>query len=564
MQNASTRGIFRIPGSIRVVTALFDYYCASESDLRDVNNTVRCSNLPLHIRSSVHDVASTFKKFLSVLPGGILGSLSTFDAMVSIHSQLTGSPEFPRTKQTKLRARLIALAISAVASNLRQNLICAVFGLLSLIGRIAEIEPREDAQGRPLPTSDLMGYNALGIVFGPLLVGDLLDQYTMKITMPDSGLVLFPRSPLKPRRIRKTNLKEALGGGIPTVNKILVANDIVEMMVSNWRDVVRQLSSLEKGHVDDDAHQFPSNSLTSQQRLLLRKRHPTISLVQDHDIPDNKMAPSQPNQRTVLAHRTSSSNRKHEQGLNPLNPSHEENRSFGESHMSTFMKHSHDLRKEKRDKAQFMNKNEDQSQVRPAQGWRGQSRLDSPRVSACDVPIRTSSKRDHDSLSSGHQESILPSPPNEENSRPKIEIGSLGTASPNQRDGAKPSLSDYTGQKKRDGSDPRMALNLNHDDVFVESESSNQKKENLVSENPLRKRRIKQKNGKTHQSSPRMLLAKTPDNREPAEHVRITENGQDGHYTTSRQTFAPMRVPSSILNQKDEVKPAATWNRDDA
>lgn len=244
-QHATTRGIFRIPGSVRIVNALFDYYCYTENGGMDVASTVRCSNLPVHIQSSVHDVASTFKRMLSVLPGGILGTLSIFDAFVAIHSHLHGDPEFPRTKQTKVRARLLALAIGSIESQFRRELICAVFGLLSLIGRAAEVAPREDEDGRPLPTADLMGYSALGIVFGPLLVGELLYQYNMNLAKPDTGLVLLPISPRKLRKgCRRPPTNENVSSGPPTMDKIYIANSVTEMLISNWRDVVRQMKSL--------------------------------------------------------------------------------------------------------------------------------------------------------------------------------------------------------------------------------------------------------------------------------------------------------------------------------
>ncbi|KAF7544476.1 hypothetical protein G7Z17_g9932 [Cylindrodendrum hubeiense] len=244
-QHVATRGIFRIPGSVRVVNALFDYYCHTENGGIDIAGTVRCANLPTHIQVSVHDIASTFKRILSILPGGILGSLHIFEALVAIHSQLNGDPEFPRTKQTKVRARLIALAISTIQSQFRRELVCAVFGLLSLIGRVAEVAPREDDGGRPLPTGDLMGYNALGIVFGPLLLGDLLDNYSMKLATPESGLLLFPLSPPKPRRnLRKSKAAEFHSITAPAINKIILANGITEMLIANWRDIVRQMKSL--------------------------------------------------------------------------------------------------------------------------------------------------------------------------------------------------------------------------------------------------------------------------------------------------------------------------------
>ncbi|KAF4991717.1 hypothetical protein FDECE_13948 [Fusarium decemcellulare] len=244
-QHVTTRGIFRIPGSIRVVNALFDYYCCTGHGNVDITGTVRSANLPMHIEASVHDVASAFKRLLSVIPGGILGSVSLFDALVSIHSQLQGDPEFPRTKQTKVRARLIALAIATVESHFRRDLIFAVFGLLSLIGRVAEITPREDEEGRPLPTGDLMGYSALGIVFGPLLLGDLLGFYTMQLAAPKAGLLVLPSRSPKPQqdRLRRKTL-EAKSLGPPTVDKIFIANRITEMLITNWRDVVRQIKSL--------------------------------------------------------------------------------------------------------------------------------------------------------------------------------------------------------------------------------------------------------------------------------------------------------------------------------
>ncbi|KAK3378206.1 hypothetical protein B0H63DRAFT_398718 [Podospora didyma] len=241
---ADTRGVFRIPGSIRVVTALYDYYCA-EGDADEIATTTRCPNLPLHIKAGTHDVASTFKRLLSGLPGGILGSLSLFDAMVAIHSQLKGDPEFTRTKQTKLRARLIALAIGSVKSQFRRELICAVFGLLCLIGRTAEKAPREDEHGRPLPTADLMGYSALGIVFGPLLVGDLLNSYTMKLADPTAGLVLFPITPPCGKRERhRSRVTDETNPRALTVDKIHVANSITEMLITHWREVVRHMRSL--------------------------------------------------------------------------------------------------------------------------------------------------------------------------------------------------------------------------------------------------------------------------------------------------------------------------------
>ncbi|KAI6357654.1 hypothetical protein MCOR25_007605 [Pyricularia grisea] len=242
----TTRGVFRVPGSVRAVAALYDYYFAnSEPGGGTISGTVRTPSLPTHLEYGVHDVASTFKKLLGGLPGGILGSLSVFDALVAIRSHFNGDPEANRTRQTKLRARLIALAIGTLKSQFQRELVCAVFGLLCLIGRTSETTPREDAEGRPLPTSDLMGYNALGIVFGPLLVGNLIDQYSMQVAEPGAGLVLLPVTP--PMRKDKAK-RRAVSEGRPitpvTIDKVIVANSIAEMLIANWREVVRHMKSL--------------------------------------------------------------------------------------------------------------------------------------------------------------------------------------------------------------------------------------------------------------------------------------------------------------------------------
>ncbi|PQE05598.1 GTPase activating Rga6 protein [Rutstroemia sp. NJR-2017a BBW] len=242
----ATRGVFRIPGSQNTVNLLYNHYCLVNDEGGLVAGTVRCPTLPDHIQCDVHDVASAFKKFLSGIPGGILGSLPLFDALVSIQTHLRGDPELTRTKHSKVRARLIALSIATLRSTYRRELICAVFGLLCMVGRAAETARREDDRGRPLPTSDLMGYRPLGIVFGPLLVGDLLENYNLRLADPHGSLVLTPVSSPKQRRERHKKNKSAEEGITfnTTVDKVKVANGITEMLITHWRDIVRHMKNL--------------------------------------------------------------------------------------------------------------------------------------------------------------------------------------------------------------------------------------------------------------------------------------------------------------------------------
>jgi hypothetical protein len=224
---------------------LYDFYYAVEGK-DDVSSTTRRPSLPSHIQYGIHDVASLFKKLVAGLHGGILGSLSTLDALVAVHTQLRIGPESTRTKETRLRARLIALAIGTVESYYRRNLICAVFGLLCLIGRTAENAQREDDAGRPLPTADLMGYDALGIIFGPLLVGDLLDSYSVRVADPTAGLVLLPIARPRSRKERRTILRQPTREAktSPSVDRVHMANKIAEMVITHWRDVIQHMRSL--------------------------------------------------------------------------------------------------------------------------------------------------------------------------------------------------------------------------------------------------------------------------------------------------------------------------------
>ncbi|OAA35134.1 Rho GTPase activation protein [Beauveria brongniartii RCEF 3172] len=332
-QYANTRGIFRIPGSMKVVGALFDYYCHMDKSGADISGTVRSATLPLHIQYSVHDIASTLKRFLSTIPGGILGSLLLFDSFIAVQSQLNAEPEFPRTNQTKVRARLIALAIGTIESQYRRELICAIFGLLSMIGRIAELAPREDDAGLPLPTTDLMGYGALSICFGPLLVGNLLSSYTMKIATPGSGLVVLPPAT---QQLRKDTRKNRPGSSTksvqPAVDKILIANRVTEMLISNWRDIVRQMKSLgthRRRHTSGGSFSRPSLRPSASETFLTKvpkdfsKKRPSSAIVTRNTTEDAE------NEFTVLPKSTNAPKRasgflRQKASINTLSPTMEE------------------------------------------------------------------------------------------------------------------------------------------------------------------------------------------------------------------------------------------------
>lgn len=245
----TSRGIFRIPGSSSSTLTLYNYYATVGECADVICGTVRAPALPEHLNYEVHDVASVFKRFLSGLPGGILqGSTNLFEALIAIQSHLNSDPEWTRTKQSKVRARLIALAIGSVRSRLQRELICAVFGLLCMIGRAAELAPREDDRGRPLPTSGLMGYGALGIIFGPLLLGEGLDSYEMRFA--PGGAIVFPITPQKDPSKTATQkgtdvfISDEYSYAASRFDRVKIANGITEMLITHWRDVVRHMRGL--------------------------------------------------------------------------------------------------------------------------------------------------------------------------------------------------------------------------------------------------------------------------------------------------------------------------------
>jgi hypothetical protein len=166
-----------------------------------------------------------------------------FNTLVSIQNQFHADPELPAKKRDQIRSRLIALAIATQKSQYRRELICAVFGLLSMIGQAAESDCH-DGQGESLPVSDLMGYGPLGIVFGPLLIGELLDDYNLRLPNPYSGLIVLPVSPPKSRKERQKERPKSSKSFHDSVSftthvdKIKVVNSITEMLIVHWQEVV--------------------------------------------------------------------------------------------------------------------------------------------------------------------------------------------------------------------------------------------------------------------------------------------------------------------------------------
>ena len=186
------------------------------------------------------------KKILLGLPGGLLGSLSLFKAICGIDTKIQRSQEQSESDFIALKARLIALAISCVTSDHRFSLICAILGLAALIGHESEKAARKRPNDHG-PSSELMGYRALGVVLGPLLLGDAVNDAFGSETLAEQR-VQIADSPRKSRKQKRESVVEQKLGQnealLAHVEKAKITAKVGEMLISMWKDVVKQLRDL--------------------------------------------------------------------------------------------------------------------------------------------------------------------------------------------------------------------------------------------------------------------------------------------------------------------------------
>ena len=117
-----------------------------------------------------------------------------------------------------------------------------------MIGRAAETALREDQAGRPLPTHGLMGYSPLGTIFGPLLIGDLMDEYDPhreeKTLLDTASSRTPPKKEKKSKHKKNKSAEESLMESKLASEKMKVANRVAEMLITHWRDVIRHMKNM--------------------------------------------------------------------------------------------------------------------------------------------------------------------------------------------------------------------------------------------------------------------------------------------------------------------------------
>lgn len=170
----------------------------------------------------------------------------------------------------KLKAKMIALAISSVASDYRLYLIQAVFGLVSYLGHEAEILQAETASSdEDHPSSELMSYRSLGVVLGPLLLGNLTDSAVHGNGEGHNGAPRISLEIDSAKKFRKHKRKQSdmkldqsatLAAFVDRANRTAI---VMQQLISSWPQVVTQLR---------DINSTTTSSLKSGSKKRLKKR----------------------------------------------------------------------------------------------------------------------------------------------------------------------------------------------------------------------------------------------------------------------------------------------------
>lgn len=235
--------IFFTPGDVKAGARIYQQFASqvllAEREQDRIQVTMRRSQMPLDPMGTqeheadqwppyVLSVAWVFKALLAGIPDGILGSGTLYQALVDISYGRTprmssdGEPKRPDTcleglsTWEHIKSKAIALAMLALTSKLHMELICAVFGLCSILlhdtQRLVDFEwmaTVRKRERRPSWAAGLLDVDRLGRALGPLLTNrDEDDVY------------------------------EGEYGRVPSTMK---GERVVRMLVEDWRGVSRQL-----------------------------------------------------------------------------------------------------------------------------------------------------------------------------------------------------------------------------------------------------------------------------------------------------------------------------------
>lgn len=266
-------GIFRVSGQYQHIYDLYNYYASQYpkgSDARKIQKAVASTTLPIHLKHEVNDVAALFTKIIRGLPGGLLGSTSLFNALASIEAKFrTSEKALELSKPTLVRvvpkgskdrssqARLIALAIHSINCAYRKALVIGFLGLAASIGYETEMAFADALAD----TSELMTYHSLGVVLGPVLVGD-----RMFVIDP----VAWPKVQVTDEASNDSDHHQSVSSKLHVPAGVNDLKDhamgtatVMEMLITIWRDVVTELRRIESRGCGLSAR-FPSRVVSTQ------------------------------------------------------------------------------------------------------------------------------------------------------------------------------------------------------------------------------------------------------------------------------------------------------------
>lgn len=249
-------GIFRVSGQYQHIYDLYHYYASQYpkgSEGRKIQKAVASTTLPIHLKHEVNDVAALFTKIIRGLPGGLLGSTSLFNALSSIEakfrtsekaSELAGKPILVRvvpkgSKDRSSQAKLIALAVHSINCAYRKALVIGFLGLAASIG----YETERAFADVLADTSELMTYHSLGVVLGPVLVGDrmfVIDPAAWpKVRVADEASNDSDHH-------QSVSSKLYVPAGVSDLKDHAMGTaTVMEMLITIWRDVVTELRRIE-------------------------------------------------------------------------------------------------------------------------------------------------------------------------------------------------------------------------------------------------------------------------------------------------------------------------------
>lgn len=228
---------------------MYDYYQRQlgTSNGDAIVQTTSLATLPTHLTYTVNDVAHLFKALLAGLPGGLLGSPAVFQALYSIQSFLHTDPSLDPRFAKKVRPRMIALAIASLNLHFRITLICAVFGLLRCVALSTHGVVEESKITKPAETFTYLKEDSLGVIFGPLLLGDKSDQILVPAHEERGGLLLLPTiAPQPDEEPAKGKSKQKKNQGYVQMQreKARRAALVTEMVISEWENVVIEMRKI--------------------------------------------------------------------------------------------------------------------------------------------------------------------------------------------------------------------------------------------------------------------------------------------------------------------------------